>query len=92
MVAQYLEAENAYTEASTEHLKPFRDALYERCSPASSRRTLSVPVRRGDYFYYTRTEESKQYPIQCRRKGIEGAEEVLLNLNERWPPAGLMQG
>ena len=44
---------------------------------------LSVPVRRGDWFYYARTEEGKQYPIQCRRKGsMETAEEVLLDLNE----------
>jgi oligopeptidase B len=42
-----------------------------------------VPVRRGEYFYYTRTEEGKQYPINCRRKGtLEAPEEVLLDLNE----------
>jgi oligopeptidase B len=44
---------------------------------------LSVPVRRGEYLYYSRTEEGRQYPIQCRRKGsMEGAEELLLDLNE----------
>src|ERR1700689_4787905 len=44
---------------------------------------LSVPVRRGGYLYYTRTEEGKQYPIRCRRKGnLEAAEELLLDLNE----------
>ena len=54
-----------------------------RCWAASSRPTLSVPARRGDYFYYSRTEEGKQYPIQCRRKGnMEAPEEVLLDLNE----------
>ena len=43
---------------------------------------LSVPMRRGSYFYYSRTEEGKQYPIQCRRKGsMESPEEVLLDLN-----------
>jgi oligopeptidase B len=42
-----------------------------------------VPVRRGDYFYYSRTEEGKQYPIQCRKRGsLDGKEEVLLDLNE----------
>ena len=42
-----------------------------------------MPTRRGDYFYYSRTEEGKQYPIQCRRKGsMEAPEEVLLDLNE----------
>ena len=44
---------------------------------------LSVPTRRGEYLYYSRTEEGKQYPIQCRRKGsMEAPEEVLLDLNE----------
>jgi oligopeptidase B len=81
-VARYLEAENAYTEASTRHLKPFRDALYEEMLARVKQTDLSVPVRRGDYFYYTRTEESKQYPIQCRRKGADAPEEVLLDLNE----------
>jgi oligopeptidase B len=82
-VAQYLEAENAYTEASTEELKPFRDALYTEMLARIKQTDLSVPVRRGDWLYYTRTEEGKQYPIQCRRKGsMEAAEEVLLDLNE----------
>ena len=43
---------------------------------------LSVPYRIGEYFYYSRTEEGKQYPYMCRRKGsMEGAEEILLDLN-----------
>ena len=44
---------------------------------------LSVPVRRSGYLYYTRTEEGKQYPIHCRRKGsMEAPEEILLDPNE----------
>src|SRR5262249_49069644 len=43
---------------------------------------LSVPTRIGDYFYYSRTEEGKQYAYRCRRKGsMNGPEEVLLDLN-----------
>jgi oligopeptidase B len=43
---------------------------------------LSVPTRKGDYYYYSRTEEGKQYPYRCRRKGsMTGPEEVLLDLN-----------
>jgi oligopeptidase B len=82
-VIRYLEAENAYTEASTEELKPFSEALYKEMLGRIKQTDLSVPVRRGDYLYYTRTEEGKQYPIQCRRKGgMEGVEEILLDLNE----------
>ncbi len=43
---------------------------------------LSVPVKRDHYFYYTRTEEGKQYPIHCRKHGsLASAEEVLLDCN-----------
>ena len=82
-VVRYLEAENAYTEAMTADLKPFANALYEEMLGRIKQTDLSVPVRRGDYFYYSRTEEGQQYPIQCRRKGnMEAPEEVLLDPNE----------
>src|SRR3984885_5587089 len=81
-VIKYLEEENAYTEAMTKPLKPFEDALYNEILSHVKQTDLSVPVRRGDYYYYSRTEEGKQYPIQCRKKGLEGKEEVLLDLNE----------
>ena len=80
---RYLEAENAYTEAMTAALKPFENGLYAEMLARIKQTDLSVPARRGEYLYYTRTEEGKQYPIQCRRKGaMTAAEEVLLDLNE----------
>jgi oligopeptidase B len=82
-VIKYLEAENAYTQAMTGSLKPFEDALYNEILSHIKQTDLSVPVRRGDFYYYSRTEEGKQYPIQCRKKGsLEAKEEVLLDLNE----------
>jgi len=82
-VIKYLEKENAYTEAMTKPLKPFEDALYSEMLSHIKQTDLTVPVRRGDYYYYSRTEEGKQYPIQCRKKGgLEAKEEVLLDLNE----------
>jgi oligopeptidase B len=82
-VIKYLEKENAYTEAMTKRLKPFEDALYSEMLSHIKQTDLSVPVRRGDYYYYSRTEEGKQYPIQCRKKGgLDAKEEVLLDLNE----------
>jgi oligopeptidase B len=82
-VVEYLEAENAYTKAMTADLEPFQDALYKEMLARVKQTDLSVPVRRADYLYYSRTEEGKQYPIQCRRKGsMEAPEEVLLDLNE----------
>jgi oligopeptidase B len=82
-VIKYLEEENAYTAAMTSGLKPFEDVLYNEMLSHLKQTDLEVPVRRGDYLYYSRTEEGKQYPIQCRKKGsMEAKEEVLLDLNE----------
>ncbi|MGD0580473.1 MAG: oligopeptidase B, partial [Bryobacteraceae bacterium] len=66
-VIQYLEAENAYTAAMTQGLKPFEDALYKEMLGRIKQTDLSVPVHRGNYLYYSRDEEGKQYPIQCRK-------------------------
>jgi len=44
---------------------------------------LSVPARIGEYYYYSRTQEGKQYPYMCRKKGsLDGTEEVVLDLNK----------
>ncbi len=82
-VVEYLEAENAYTEAMTKNLQPFSEALYAEMLGRIKQTDLSVPSPRSGYLYYSRTEEGKQYPIQCRRKGsMEAPEQVLLDLNE----------
>jgi oligopeptidase B len=88
-VADYLEAENAYTEAMTKDLKPFQDVLYKEMLGRIKQSDLSVPVRQGKYYYYSRTEEGKQYPISCRKAAApdgsldaKAAEFVLLNQNE----------
>jgi oligopeptidase B len=87
-VRAYLEAENAYTEAMTRRLAPFRDALYAELLGRVKQTDLSVPVRRGAWFYYARTQEGLQYPIHCRKRAGAGGvldeqapEEVLLDHN-----------
>ena len=82
-VVEYLEAENAYTAAMTKPLAPFSDALYKEMLGRIKQTDLSVPTARHGYLYYSRTEEGKQYSIQCRRKGnMDAPEQVLLDLNE----------
>jgi oligopeptidase B len=82
-VVKYLESENAYTAQMTAKLKPFEDTLYKEMLGRIKQTDLEVPVRRGEYLYYTRTEEGKQYPIRCRRKGsMEAPEEIVLDPNE----------
>ena len=82
-VVNYLKAENAYTEEMTAALKPLQDRLYAEMLARIQQTDLSVPVQDSGYFYYARTEEGKQYPIRCRRKGsMDAPEQVLLDLNQ----------
>ena len=81
-VREYLEAENQYTEQVMAPLKPIQETLYKEILGRIQETDLSVPVRRDDYFYYTRTEEGKAYAIYCRKHGsLESAEELLLDGN-----------
>ena len=80
---KYLEAENAYTEAIMKPSKDFQAALYKEMLSHVKQTDLGVSVRQGRYFYYSRTEEGKQYPYQCRKLGSTDApEEILLDLNK----------
>ena len=65
-VIGHLEAENAHTEASTAHLADLRERLFEEIKGRVQETDLSVPTRRGDWWYYSRTEEGAQYGIHCR--------------------------
>lgn len=65
-VIAHLEAENAYTDAVTEHLEPLRQQIFDEIKARTKETDLSVPTRRGDWWYYARTFEGKQYGVQCR--------------------------
>jgi oligopeptidase B len=81
-VLAYLEAENAYTEATMQHTLPLQTQLYEEMLGRIQETDLSVPYKDGDYYYYSRTEAGKAYPIHCRKKGsLDADEEVLLDEN-----------
>ncbi|GIH96631.1 S9 family peptidase [Planobispora siamensis] len=62
----HLEAENAYTQHTTAHLKPLQETIFQEIKGRTLETDLSVPTRKGDWWYYSRTEEGKQYGIQCR--------------------------
>jgi oligopeptidase B len=79
----YLEAENAYTEAMMQHTEALQTKLYNEMLARIQETDLSVPFRKDDYYYYSRTESGKAYPIHCRKKGsLDATEEVLLDQNE----------
>jgi oligopeptidase B len=95
-VIAYLEAENAYTEALTSGLGELRSAVFDEIKARTQETDLSVPVRKGNWWRYSRTVEGQQYAIHCRRLVRDGevmppmpqdgqpldGEEVLLDGNE----------
>src|SRR5688500_16763454 len=81
-VIRHLEAENAFTEAMTRHTAPVRDSIYKEILGRTKETDASPPYLEDGYWYYTRTEKGKSYPIFCRRKGSPTApEEVILDQN-----------
>ncbi len=81
-VKAYLDAENAYTDAQMGSTAGFQEALYKEMLGRIKETDVNVPYRKAGYFYYSRTEQGKQYPIYCRKKGsLEGPEEITLDLN-----------
>lgn len=81
-VIEYLKAENTYTTMIMKHTEAFQQELYEEMLSRIKETDLSVPEKLDDYYYYKRTEQGKQYPIYCRKKGsLDAKEEILLNQN-----------
>ncbi len=65
-VIDYLRAENTYTEAMTASLEPLRQQIFDEIASRTKQSDLSVPTKRGGYWYYSRTVEGQQYALYCR--------------------------
>ena len=82
-VKAYLDSENSYTDAVMKDTEELQKKLYDEMLGRIKETDLSVPYRKGDHFYYFRTEKGKQYRIYCRKKGsLEAPEQVTLDLND----------
>ena len=82
-VISHLEAENAYADVMMKPTTGLQDKLYKEMVGHIKETDRSVPYRWGGYYYYTRTEQGKQYPIFCRMKGsLDAKEEIVLDQNE----------
>ncbi|MBD3408499.1 MAG: prolyl oligopeptidase family serine peptidase [Candidatus Lokiarchaeota archaeon] len=82
-VLEYLHAENEYTMKMTEHLEDLRETLFQEMKGRIKETDQTVPVKYGDYFYYQRTEEGKNYHIYCRKyQSLDADEEIILDMNE----------
>ncbi|WP_422934066.1 S9 family peptidase [Sinomonas sp. P47F7] len=86
-VVAHLKAENAYTETVTAGQQPLRDAIFEEIKGRTQETDLSVPSRLGDWWYYSRTIEGKQYPVYCRVAASGAAGDV-----EAWTPPAVVPG
>ena len=80
---KHLRAESDYLEEITQHTKPLQEKLFSEMKARIKEDDSTVPVKRGEYFYYERDEQGKQYPIFCRKQGsLEAEEEILLDQNQ----------
>lgn len=81
-VLAYLEAENEYATALRSHVRDLEKTLFEEIKGRIQQTDLSVPFKLGDYLYYQRYEEGKEYALYCRKKGaLTSPEEVMLDGN-----------
>ncbi|MGC6430694.1 MAG: S9 family peptidase [Jejuia sp.] len=82
-VIDYLQAENAYTKTMMLHTEALQKSLFEEMKGRIKEDDTSVPYKLNGYWYITRFEKGKDYPIYTRKKGdLNAEEEVLFNCNE----------
>ena len=82
-VIAYLNEENAYYQAQTQHTKALQEALFLEMKSRIKEDDASVPYFYNGYYYLTRFEKGGDYPIYSRKKGsLDAAEEILFNCNE----------
>lgn len=82
-VISYLEEENAYTKTVLAHTEKLQEKLYDEMIARIKQDDQSVPYKDNGYYYYSRYEEGKEYPIYCRKKeSLDAPEEIMLNVNK----------
>jgi oligopeptidase B len=82
-VVDYLKAENAYTDTMMAGTKKLQADLFTEMKARIKEKDESVPVFKNGYYYYSRTEDGKQYYKYCRKKGsLDAKEEILLDVDK----------
>ena len=82
-VMAHLKAEDEYAQSMMKHTTALQERLYNEMLSHIKQTDKDVPFRWGNYLYYTRTEEGKQYQIYCRKKGnLDAPEEIVIDQNE----------
>ena len=81
-VIKYLNQENDYRNEYMKDYKPLEEEIFQEIKSRIKEDDSSVPYFENEYFYYTRYEKDKQYPIYCRKKGsLDSDEEILIDAN-----------
>ncbi|MEE1621282.1 S9 family peptidase [Zafaria sp. J156] len=75
-VVEHLKAEHAYMEAVTAHQQDLRDAVFNEIKERTEETDLSVPARKRGWWYFTRTDEGRQYTVQCRVAAADSGDPV----------------
>jgi oligopeptidase B len=82
-ILDHLEAENKYAEEFFLKENDAKEKLFTELKSRIKLTDQTVYTKRDDYFYYTRTEENKAYPIYCRKNGsMDAEEEIILDVNQ----------
>ena len=81
-VIKYLNDENERAGKAMAHTGDFEEKLFEEIKGRFKQTDMSVPYKREDYYYYTRYEHGKEYPIYARKLGsLDQPEEIMLDGN-----------
>lgn len=86
-VVEYLTRENSYTDAVTAGQEPLREAIFSEIKDRTQETDLSVPARKRGWWYYSRTEEGRQYAIQCRVAATDTGDPT-----RDWTPPAVVPG
>ncbi|WP_349314555.1 S9 family peptidase [Chitinophaga sp. MM2321] len=82
-VLAWLTAENTYLDTVMAPEKELREKLFGEMKDRIKETDMSVPYLKNGFYYYTRFEKGKEYPVYCRKKGsLEADEQIMLNVNE----------
>ncbi len=82
-VVNYISKETDYLNNSLKHTKKLQNTLYDEMVGRIKKDDQSVPYLDNEYYYYSRYEKKKEYPIYCRKyKSLDNDEEIILDVNK----------
>lgn len=78
---EHLEWENDYYELQLKKAGKLREEIFQELCSREKEQYATLPVQYGDYYYYTRFEPHQEHEIYARKRTLDGAEEIILDVN-----------